>query len=230
MIYPMQKVLPLSFPGESTDTITNKNSDLGPLHLHICEGIDFTAEHQLPVVRPEIVNPPSELQAFYRLKGRSEKEKKNAFGHFYTPDRNIERVWSCPHSFIIMFRKFGAILSPDFSLLTNMLEMQRLWNDFRNKLLAAFYQKWNVTVIASPSWSSDMKNIQRYMEGWPHNSVIAINSTGVCRDKRSRHIWLEGYHAMLSILNPSHILRYGGMIEGENREISTFYTNNNKVI
>ena len=156
-------------------------------------------------------------------------EKKNVFGHFYTPDKNIEKVWNRPHSFIKMFRKFGAILSPDFSLLTNMLEMQRLWNDFRNKLLAAFYQKWNVPVIASPSWSSDMKNIERYMDGWPHNSIIAINSTGVCRDKRSRHIWLDGYYAMLSILNPSHILRYGGMIEGERCDISTFYTNNNKI-
>ena len=209
MIYPFQKVLPLSFPGESIDTLTETIPDLGPLHLHICDGIDFTSEHQLPVVHAEVVGPPSELQAFYRLKGLPDLEKKN--------------------SFIKMFRKFGAILSPDFSLLTNMLEMQRLWNDFRNKLLAAFYQKWNVPVIASPSWSSDMKNIERYMDGWPHNSIIAINSTGVCRDKRSKHIWLDGYYAMLSILTPSHILRYGGMIEGERCDISTFYTNNNKI-
>lgn len=230
MIYPVQKVLPLSFPGESIDTLTETIPDLGPLHLHICEGIDFSSEHQLPVVHPEVVSPPSELQAYYRLKERPDVEKKNVFGHFYTSDKNIEKVWSRPHSFIKMFRKFGAILSPDFSLLTNMLEMQRLWNDFRNKLLAAFYQKWNVPVVASPSWSSDMKNIERYMEGWPHNSIIAINSTGVCRDKRSRHIWLDGYYAMLSILKPVHILRYGGKIEGEKCDISTYYINNNKIV
>ena len=230
MIYPMQKVLPLSFPGERTDTITEKIPDLGPLHLHICEGIDFTANHQMPVVRPEIVGPPSELQAFYRLKREPEAVMKNAFGHFYTPDKNIEKVWNRPHSFINLFRKFGGILSPDFSILMNMLEIQRLWNDFRNKLLAAFYQKWNVPVIASPSWSSDMKNFERYMEGWPHNSIIAINSTGVCLDKRSRHIWLDGYHAMLSILNPTHILRYGGMIDGEKCDFSTYYVNNNKIL
>ena len=138
MIYPIQKVLPLSFPGESTDTITEKIPDLGPLHLHICEGIDFTTEYQLPVVQPEAVSPPSELQAFYRLKERPDAEKKNAFGHFYTPDKNIEKVWNRPHSFINLFRKFGAILSPDFSILTNMLEMQRLWNDFRTSFLLHF--------------------------------------------------------------------------------------------
>lgn len=228
MIYPIQKVLPLSFPDESIDTITETKPDLGPLHLRICDGIEFTAEHQLPVVRSEILEPSQELLAFYRLKERSDEEKKRAYGHFYTPDDKIERVWKNPYAFIELFRSFGAIVSPDLSILANMLEIQRMWNDFRNKLLAAFFQRWNVPVIASPSWSVDLNNIHRYMEGWPHNSIIAINSTGVCRDKRSRFIWLDGYNAMLSILNPSHILRYGGMIEGERCDISTYYINNNK--
>ena len=117
MIYPIQKVLPLSFPGESTDTLTERIPDLGPLHLHICKGIDFTSEHQLPVVRPEIIEPPVDLQAFYRLKNRSDEEKKVILGHFYTTDNHIERVWSKPHSFINQFRMLGGILSPDFSLL-----------------------------------------------------------------------------------------------------------------
>ena len=230
MIYPIQKVLPLLIPDESVDTIREKTPDLGPLHLHICDGIDFTSKHQLPLVKPEYVDPPSKLETFYRLKKLTDEEKKHVFGHFYTSDANFEKVWNKPHSFIEEFRKFGAILSPDYSLYVNMVEIQRQWNDFRNKLLSAFYQKWNVTVIASPSWSADMNNFKRYMEGWPHKSVIAINSTGVCRDKRSRHIWLDGYFAMLDILQPTHILRYGGMIDGERREISTYYSNNNKIM
>jgi hypothetical protein len=34
---------------------------------------------------------------------------------------------------------------------------------------------------------------------------------------------------MLDILKPIHILRYGAFIEGEHREISTYYPNNNKI-
>lgn len=67
------------------------------------------------------------------------------------------------------------------------------------------------------------------MEGWPHGSIIAINSTGVCLDKKARHTWLDGYWAMVDTLNPSHILRYGGFIEGENANISTYYVNNNRI-
>ena len=82
--------------------------------------------------------------------------------------------------------------------------MQKLWNSFRNKLMSAFYQRNNINLIPAPSWG-DIEHIELYMEGWPKNSLIAINSTGVGRDNRCRHIWLEGYHAMLEILNPIHI-------------------------
>ena len=44
----------------------------------------------------------------------------------------------------------------------------------------------------------------------------------------SNSISLEGYYAMLDILKPIHILRYGAYIEGEQKEISTYYPNNNK--
>lgn len=228
MIFPQQMVLPLAIPGESQDIIKEDIPDLGPLHLHICRGIEFTTKHQLPIVKPECIDIPDDIKAFYRLKKSSKQNLKDTVAHFYTQDSNFEQVWKKPHAYIEIFRRYKAILSTDYSILSNMVEIQRFWNDFRNKLLAAFYQKWNVPVIASPSWSDDLHNIERYMEGWPHNSIIAINSTGVCHDKKARHTWLDGYWAMMDILNPSHILRYGGFIEGENVEISTYYVNNNR--
>ena len=93
--------------------------------------------------------------------------------------------------------------------------------------MSAFFQRNNINLIPAPSWG-DIENIELYMEGWPKGSLLAINSTGIGRDKRCQHIWLEGYHAMLAILNPIHILRYGAYIEGERKEISTFFQNNNK--
>lgn len=177
MIYPIEKVLPLPFPGEGNDTITEKVPDLGPLHLHICEGIGFTSEHQMPIVKPELVEPPLDIKAYYRLKNYPDIDKKKMFGHFFTSDKNIEKVWKKPFLHINMFRGFGGIISTDFSILDNMLEIQRFWNDFRNKLLTAFYQKYGIHVIAAPSWCSDLDNIGRYMEGWPHNCLIAINIT-----------------------------------------------------
>ncbi len=121
MIYPIEKVLPLPFPGEGNDTITEKVPDLGPLHLHICEGIGFTSEHQMPIVKPELVEPPLDIKAYYRLKNYPDIDKKKMFGHFFTSDKNIEKVWKKPFLHINMFRGFGGIISTDFSILDNML-------------------------------------------------------------------------------------------------------------
>lgn len=228
MIFPQQMVLPLAIPGERQDIIHEEIPDLGPLHLHLCKGIEFTAKFQLPIVKSVTIDIPEDMKAFYRLKKSASQNLKDIVAHFYTPDSNFERVWNRPHAYIELFRRFKAIVATDYSILTNMVEIQRFWNDFRNKLLASFYQKWNIPVIASPSWSSDLHNIERYMDGWPRQSLIAINSTGVCHDQRARHIWLDGYWAMMDILKPSHILRYGGFIEGEDTGISTYYVNNNR--
>ncbi len=216
-----------SLKGNGQAVIVAKN-DLGPLHMRLCEGLEFTSKHQLPVVKPVFVGPPAEMKAFYRINRCKEDERKRFFAHFYVDDKKFERIWNRPYAYVDMFRSIGGMISTDYSILTNMVESQRQWNDFRNKLLAAFYQSRNVTVIASPSWSDDLQNIERYMEGWPRNSVIAVNSTGVCHDRRARKTWLDGYWAMISILSPSHILRYGGRIEGENTLISTYYVNDNR--
>lgn len=213
----------------SENTVVGAKKDLGPLHMRLCEGINFTSAHQLPVVKPVHIGPPDDIKAFYRINNRCKcEERRRIFAHFYTDDVKFEKVWNRPFAYVDLFRRMDGLISTDYSILTNMVESQRQWNDFRNKLLAAFYQSHGATVVASPSWSSDLQNIDRYMEGWPHNSVIAVNSTGVRRDRRARKIWLDGYWAMNSILSPSHILRYGGRIEGENTQISTYYVNDNR--
>ncbi len=228
MIYPYQKVLPLEYENtENRQFITENIQKLGPLHSALCRGLEFTSKNQFPIVQPYHGDIPEDLCAVYRLGKKSESLLSHLGGHFFTNDSNFERFWTYPFRYLPLLRKLLCILSPDFSIYSNMLLMQKLWNSFRNKLMSAFYQRNNIPLIPSPSWG-DLFNSDLFMEGWPKNSIIAINSTGVGRDKRCRHIWLDGYYAMLDILKPIFILRYGCMIEGEKTEISRFYINNNK--
>ena len=229
MIYPYQKSIPFEFDNKSNaDTITIENAQaLGPLHLYLCRGLDFTSQNQCPIVRPYLGIVPEIMQSVHRLIRKSDSYLEQCCGSFFTLDSNFERFWTYPYKYLEFLQKLQCVLSPDFSLYCNMLQIQKFWNSFRNKLLSAFYQHHDIPLIPAPSWG-DLKYIELYMEGWPKNSIIAINSTGVGRDKRSRHIWLDGYYAMLDILKPIFILRYGCMIEGEKTEISRFYQNNNK--
>ncbi len=202
-------------------------SDTGSLHSRLNYIISYT-ENEVPIVKPSIGPVPSSLWPFRLIKGRPlESLPPNVCPHHFVKDVYIEPLWS---NFIQQLRallRLGRTISPDFSILQNMTQDQKFFNDFRNKFLSALYQFFGIDVIAAPAWG-DLQHIDRYMEGWPHGSLIAINSTGVCTDLRSRCLWLDGYHAMLDILHPSHIIRYGGFIEGENKEISTYFPNSNK--
>ena len=228
MTYPYQKILPLEFETpDSNPLLTESYKTLGPLHSVLCRGIEFTSKNQFPIVEPYSGDIPELLCSVHRLRKKSESLLPGICCHFFTPDSNIEPFWNNPFRYLQWLRRFGYVISTDFSLYTNMVFIQKLWNSFRNKLLSAFYQRNGVNLIPAPAWG-DLVNIELYMEGWPKSSVIAINSTGIGCDKRCRHIWLDGYNAMLDILKPIHIIRYGAYIEGERRDKSTYYPNNNK--
>ena len=229
MVYPYQKNIPFEYDETSTTNsiIEESVQTIGPLHLHLCRGLNFTSQNQYPIVQPYIGIIPEIMQSVHRLIRKPDSYLEQCCGSFFTIDSNFERFWTYPYRYLNFLRKLQCVLSTDFSIYTNMLQMQKLWNSFRNKLMSAFYQHNGIPVVPAPSWG-DLKYIELYMEGWPKNSMIAINSTGIGRDRRSRHIWLDGYYAMLDLLKPIFILRYGCMIEGEKKEISRFYPNNNK--
>lgn len=230
MIYPYQKSLPLEYENpESNQLLTESHQALGPLNSVLCKGIEFTSRNQFPIVEPFSGTVPEILCSVHRLRKKPEILLRDLCGHFFTTDSNFEAFWNYPFRYLRFLQRLRCVISTDFSLYTNMLLMQKLWNSFRNKLLSAFYQRNGINLIPAPSWG-DLANIDLYMEGWPKESVIAVNSTGIGLDKRCRYIWLEGYHAMLEILKPIHIIRYGAYIEGERQEISTYYQNNNKQI
>ena len=230
MIYPYQKTLPLEYeiPNGNDTLLTESFKSLGPLHSVLCKGIEFTSKNQFPIVEPYSGDLPEILCSVHRLRKKPDSYLRNTCGHFFTSDSNFESYWNNPFRYLRFLQQLGFVMSTDFSLYTNMVLLQKLWNSFRNKLLSAFYQRNGINLIPAPSWG-DLVNIELYMEGWPKESIIAVNSTGIGLDKRCRHIWLEGYHAMLDILKPVHIIRYGAYIEGERTEMSTFYPNNNKL-
>ena len=61
----------------------------------------------------------------------------------------------------------------------------------------------------------------RDLDGWPTDSVILINSTGIGHDARAKTGFRDCYEAAIDILKPSFILRYGARQEGERTEIKT---------
>lgn len=200
-----------------------KISKLGPLHMVLNQFVNFTSKYQQPIVHPYSLDIPEGIKALYRIVNKPEVYDKLC-PHFFTKDENIEPAWTYPFTYWLKLKKFGKGISTDFSIYENMVNDQKRWNSFRNKFLTALWQYLGIDMIPAPSWGN-IADIEFYMEGWPKHSIIAINSTGVGTDVHSKHLFLDGYFAMIDILSPKHILRYGACIEGEKVDISTYFSN-----
>ena len=199
-------------------------TSLGVLNQGICQYLDMTGNYEMPRVRPINCSVPKDIVALYHI---DRCKVDDCIPHFYTEDKKFESTWTFPHKSLYKIAHYPMIISPDFSVYENLVFPQKFWNIFRNKVLAAWWQYNGLKVIPNVSWIHG-KDYAISFDGWPKHSIIAVNSTGINGDKKCKSMWLEGYNVMLRTLEPIHILRYGGKIEGENEAISTYYYNDNK--
>lgn len=194
-----------------------------PLKHHLCSEVSFTSRYQMPLVQPYLGEIPEKILSFNRARAHA---SDGAAVHFYIADGFFECVWNKPEVYLPMLQRFPFVISTDFSLYSDMLLPEVMWNTFRNKLLCAWWQKHGVNVIPNVSWCKEW-SYDFVLEGYPKDSIISINSTGIGTDKTAKALWLKGYQRVLEELHPKHILRYGAMQEGEEVSISTFFKNDN---
>ncbi len=200
------------------------HESLGVLNQGIGQCLCTTGQYEMPVVRAISCSAPKDIVALYHI---DRCKIEGCIPHFYAEDKKFENIWTFPRKSLRKITRYPMIISPDFSVYANLAFPQKFWNIFRNKFLAAWWQYNGLHVIPNVSWIHGQDYAISF-DGWPNNSVIAVNSTGINDDEKCKIMWLEGYKVMLDTLKPTHILRYGAKIEGENEGISTYYDNDNK--
>ena len=207
------------------NTFLKKEHHKIPLRHQLCVEVSFTSRYQMPLIQPYHGDIPSKIISFNRARGHVLASDTAA--HFYIADAFFECVWNSPESYIPMLQRFPFVISTDYSLYSDMLLPELMWNTFRNKLLCAWWQRHGINVIPNVSWAKEW-SLDFTLEGYPKNSSIAINSTGIGKESESKELWLNGYYRVIEKLSPVHILRYGAKQEGEDESISTFYLNDNR--
>lgn len=189
-------------------------------NLHLKYLINFVAGYEMPKLEACSIIPESLIPFNYAL-----RECNNNQGvHFFIDDYQFERIWNFPVRYVHCLQKFQCVIAPDFSQFIDMPYPQRIWNNYRGKLIGAFLQSQGVPVIPNVTWSLP-DSYDYCFEGIPLQSVIAINSTGVCRYGFNRFLWLKGYREAIKRLNPIAIIRYGNVIQGEDTNIGVYYNN-----
>ena len=90
--------------------------------------------------------------------------------HFYLDDYQFERVWASPTRYVKLLRQYSCVLSPDFSLYTDMPMAMQIWNTYRSRLLGQYWQDNGINVIPTVSWS-DERSYSFCFDGLPQTNV-----------------------------------------------------------
>lgn len=72
--------------------------------------------------------------------------------HFFLDDYKFEVLWKDPESRIEKLKEYRAILSPQFSVYTEMPIAVQIHQTFKNRWCGAYFQSKGLTVIPSLVW------------------------------------------------------------------------------
>lgn len=152
-------------------------------------------------------------------------ENKNCGIHFYVDDYQFERVWNKPEDYTDILFDYDCILSPDFSLYTDMPMPMKIWNVYRSRFIGNYYQSKGINVIPTLSWA-EPETFKFCFEGIPEGSIVSVSTIGVKENKDALKIWRDGMQAAIDKIKPSTVLVYGGRLEFDYGNIDVRYFNN----
>lgn len=167
--------------------------------------------YNIPLICKYIKDTPQHFIGFNHV--LTHHNSQHCYGvHFYLDDYQFERVWISPKRYINLLQQYSCVLSPDFSLYTDMPIAMQVWNTYRSRLLGQYWQDNGINVIPTVSWS-DERSYSFCFDGLPSRSVISVSTRGCVRQAETRKLWQAGMAETIRRLEPTKILIYGSKIE-----------------
>ena len=112
--------------------------------------------------------------------------------------------------FVEQLQQYRAILTPDFSMYTEMPAAVQLFNTFRNRWCGAYFAEKGIRVIPSVNWGTE-ESFDFCFEGIEKGSAVAV-STYMFHEHGNnadqKEIFMKGYHELLRRIEPEYIICY----------------------
>ena len=146
--------------------------------------------------------------------------------HFFIDDYQFERLWNSPQDYLYKFQMYDCVLTPDFSLYTDMPIAMQVWNTYRSRMIGQMMQDAGAVVIPTVSWSRE-QSYEFCFDGIEQNGTIAVSTVGVKNTPGATSIWVKGMDECMNRLHPGHVIVYGGDIGYEYSCGTTYIANHN---
>ena len=148
--------------------------------------------------------------------------------HFFVDDYQFERIWNKPMEYLERLFEFDCMLTPDFSLYTEMPIAMQIWNTYRSRLIGQMAQRLGMIVIPTVSWCRE-DSFEFCFDGIPKNSTVSVSTLGVKEQDYNFQLWTEGMDELIKRKQPSRILVYGGEVPYDYGDIEIVYFKNNVI-
>ncbi len=153
--------------------------------------------------------------------------KTEAIVHFFMYDYKFEVMWKDPEPRIERMKEYRAVLTPDFSMYTEMPLSIKVYNTFRSRWCGAYMQDKGIKVIPTVSWG-EPNTFWFCFDGIPKGNIVAVSTIGVRKEKS---LFMQGYEEMMRKIKPKTVICYGEPFEEMKGKIITVdyaQTNNYK--
>lgn len=165
----------------------------------------------IPAVKGVKQLPDLDWVGFNYARSMSGSRKNNGI-MFYLDDYQFSVVWNNPKRYISVMQRFGAVMSPDFSMYTNMPIALQLYNHYRRMWCAAYWEANGIKVVPCICWS-DERSFDFCFCGQPQGGIVSVSTVGTQRYAESRENFSRGYEKMVEILSPQKVLIYGKILD-----------------
>ena len=125
--------------------------------------------------------------------------------HFFVEDNKLDRYYNDPEKYLSRLAQYPHILTPDYSLYTDMPMAIQIYNTFKNRWCGAYWQEYGLSVIPTVSWSTE-NSFEFCFDGIDYSSVVAISTLGGLTDKE---LFLRGYSELKARVSPAQVLCFG---------------------
>lgn len=166
----------------------------------------YAGDLEIPRIAPEEALP-MELIRFSKAISRKE-DTTHVWVHFYEDDVAFERLWNHPHKYLPILKRYGGVITPDFSLYRDMPLVMQHWNIYRSRALGFWLQENGIPVIVNIRYGEERTYAVSCL-GAPRNCVFAVGSHGCIKTREDREYFAEGLDYAVRVLSPKTIIVYG---------------------
>ena len=158
----------------------------------------------MPIIKKQDIDVDKIQFLSYTNTKLNDTENLDKTVHFFTYDWKFEKVYEKAQTEVEKLSQYYCLLSPDFSIFTNMPLALQIESVFKNRWCGAYWQSQGLKVIPTVSWG-DKNSFEFCFDGVEQGAIVAV--CAYYRENCEEEFML-GYNEMLEKIKPSMVLCY----------------------